>query len=304
MGDLLALVSACCFGTTHFVGGLLARRAHGVTVALYAQLGGTVLSLPIALVAGHGAPGGPSLGWGALSGLGTGVGVAFLYRALNKGAMSVVVPVTDVTADALPVLVGLAALGERPTPLSLTGIAATFPALWLVSRGTGAGRPAAEEAAVSRGDGDAAVRPGRRATAPVHGLPAVADALIAGAGFALQFLAMARIPADAGLWPVVLSRVASVAVVACFLVRLAVPWTLPSRLTLPAVAAGAVGTVAILLYLYATRQQLMSVATVLTSLYVAIPVVLALVFLRERTTVRQTTGLLCAAAAIVLIALA
>lgn len=283
MGDVLALVSACCFGTTHFVNGLLARRAHGVTVALYAQLGGTLLSVPVALAAGHGVPGVTSLGWGALSGLGTGVGVAFLYRAVHKGAMSVVVPVTDVTADALPVLVGLTALGERPTPLSLTGVAATLPALWLVSRGPGTGgRP----------------EPGSR------GLPAVADALVAGAGFAVQFLAMARIPADAGLWPVVLSRVASVVVVGCLLMRQRAPWTLPPRLTLPAVAAGAVGTVAILLYLYATRQQLMSVATVLTSLYVAIPVLLAVIFLNERTTPRQTTGLLCAGVAIVLIALA
>lgn len=43
MGELLALLSALCFGITHFVNGLVSRRHDGLTVALHAQLGGTVL---------------------------------------------------------------------------------------------------------------------------------------------------------------------------------------------------------------------------------------------------------------------
>ncbi|WP_241267610.1 hypothetical protein [Streptomyces scabichelini] len=86
MGELLALASALCFGITHFVNGLVSRRADGVTVALHAQLGGTALSVAAALATGHGSPAAVDLGWGVLSGAGTGIGVAFLYRALAKGA--------------------------------------------------------------------------------------------------------------------------------------------------------------------------------------------------------------------------
>ncbi|WP_262505011.1 EamA family transporter [Streptomyces sp. TRM68367] len=219
-----------------------------------------------------------------LSGAGTGIGVAFLYRALAKGAMSIVVPVSDVTTVALPVLAGLALLGERPTALALVGIAAAFPALWLVSRGPESVRP----------PGPAG---GRRSSA-------VADALVAGVGFAVQFLAMARVPEGTGLWPVAASRVASVVLISGLLAGQGAPWGLRSRQAAAAAGAGALGTLAILLYLAATRQQLVAVANVLAALYPAVPVLLAMVFLRERTTAARTLGLLRAAAAIALIALA
>ena len=50
MGELLALLSALCFGITHFVNGLVSRRHDGLTVALHAQLGGLVVGLVLALL--------------------------------------------------------------------------------------------------------------------------------------------------------------------------------------------------------------------------------------------------------------
>lgn len=157
---------------------------------------------------------------------------------------------------------------------AVAGIVLALPSVWLVSRN----------------DGE-------------HGSAGVADALIAGMGFAVQFLAMARVPADAGFWPIAVSRAVSV----CAIVPLVLLSSATLRLSRPTVAkaaaAGALGTVAILLYWYATHQQLVAVATVLTALYPAIPVVLAMVFLRERATRTQVTGLIGAGAAVGLIAL-
>jgi phosphate transport system permease protein len=48
-GELLALAAAVCFGLTHFVSGLLARRVDGLAVALVAQLGGTLLILAVCM---------------------------------------------------------------------------------------------------------------------------------------------------------------------------------------------------------------------------------------------------------------
>jgi drug/metabolite transporter (DMT)-like permease len=281
MGELLALLSALCFGTTHFVNGLVSRRHNGLTVALHAQLGGTVLGFFLALFLDAGSATLADYGWGAMSGVGTGVGVAFLYRAMSQGAMSVVVPVSDVGAVALPVLVGVSFLGERPAPPAWVGIAAVLPALWLVSQSSSA--PDEE----------------RRGTVSA-GVP---SALVAGVGFGVQFLAMAQVDQDSGLWPVVLSRVVSVAVIAAVLGAYGAGWGVAGRSWAATVAAGALGTLAIVLYLEATRQQLMAVATVLSALYPAIPVLLALVFLQERLNRRQAAGLACAAVAIALIAL-
>ncbi|MEV6483491.1 EamA family transporter [Streptomyces sp. NPDC051576] len=281
MGESLALVSALCFGVTHFVNGLLSRRVDGMTVALHAQVGGTALALVLASSLPGGSTSPADYRWGALSGVGTGVGVAFLYRAMSQGAMSVVVPVSDVGAVALPVLVGVLLLGERPTAPVWVGMAAVLPALWLVSQNT-------------PGAGDA------NGGAASDGVP---SALVASAGIGLQFLAMAQVDSGSGLWPVVLSRVVSVVVIACVLVPYGGRWRMPVRLWAVAVAAGMVGTAAIVLYLEATARQLMAVATVLSSLYPAVPVVLALLFLGERLSRRQTVGLVCAALAVALIAL-
>lgn len=271
-GELLALASAGCFGVTHFVNGVIARRAPGLTVSLYAQLGGTLVTLLVALV--WSAPTSHGIWWGALSGVGTGIGVGFLYRAMSRDALSVVVPVSDVGAVALPVVAGLAFLGERPSPAAIAGIVLALPAIWLVS---GGGRPAG---------------------------PGIRDALVAGAGFAMQFLAMKPVPLDAGLWPIVVSRAASVAVILPLVLATGTPLALRPRLAWPAAAAGALGSVAIVLYWVATHQQLLAVATVLAALYPAIPVVLALLFLGERLSRKQTLGVCGAAAALALLALA
>jgi drug/metabolite transporter (DMT)-like permease len=273
MGNVLALISALCFGVTHFVSGLASRRAPGMTVSLYAQIAGTVVTVPLAI--GSGTPTAAALGWGALSGAGTGVGVAFLYRAMGKGAMSLVVPASDVAAVVLPVLFGLLLLGQRLSPAAVAGVCCAIPALWLVSRGTREKRTAV-------------------------GIP---DAFVAGLGFAVQFVALSRIPAEAGFWPVVISRAVSVVAIAGLVTATRAPWRLPARLLGPAAFAGACGSAAIVLYLLAAQHQQLAVATVLAALYPAVPVLLALVFLRERLSRAQVAGLLGAGAAIALVSL-
>ncbi|MGV9855448.1 EamA family transporter [Streptomyces sp. NPDC003442] len=77
----------------------------------------------------------------------------------------------------------------------------------------------------------------------------------------------------------------------------------PRRAAAVAAVAGALGTLATILYLLATRRESLSVAVVLSALYPAVPVLLALTFLRERITRPQAVGLLGAGLAIGLIAL-
>lgn len=272
MGALLALASAVCYGVADFAGGLLSRRANGVAVALTGQAGGFVLTLLAApLVA---APGLAlsDVAWGALSGVGTGVGMVFLYRGISHGDMSVVVPISAVGGVALPVLIGVTLLGDRPTILAWLGIAFAVPALWLVAQ--------------ARNDPGSAVR-----TATLEGL-------IASVGIALQYIALAQAGPAAGIWPVVAGRLTAI------LTILPLAWQTGSRLqlrpaaTLLAGANGGVAALALVCYLLATREQLVTIAVVLSSLYPAIPVLLGITVLSERLTRRQTAGLAGAGAAI------
>lgn len=280
MAEALALIAASCFGVTHFVNGLVSRRHSGVTVAVLAQLGGTALSVVLASLAPHGNPTGSAFLWAVTSGLGTGIGVAFLYRAMSRGPMSVVAPVSDLAGVALPVLAGIVVLGEHPSPFALAGIVLALVAIALVSRG------AAGESVSSR--------------RVVAGVP---DALVAGIGFAAQYIGMARIPADAGLWPIASSRIVSVVIVVGLAAILRAPLRLPAKPGAAAVCAGAVGTLAIVLFWTATGHGLLAVTVVLAALYPAIPVLLALTVLHEKVTAGQTAGLVGVAAAVVLISL-
>ncbi|MHA6621306.1 EamA family transporter [Pseudonocardia sp. DLS-67] len=275
MGEALALGAALCFGITDFVSALLARRVHSAAVALVAQLGGTALILVAAVLvpAPTVTPG--ALGWGALSGIGTGIGVAFLFRGMGIGQLSVVVPLSDVGGVVLPVLTGVLLLGERPSAPCWLGIVAAAPALWLVTH-VGRGRPTAEGSVVG---------------------------LVSGLGFALQFVALVAVDPAAGLWPLVASRVAAVGTILPMALA-ARPLRMPRRFALAAAGSGAVGTLAITCYTLAIREQLLAVAVVLAALYPVVPVLLGLTVLRERITRTQTAGLGLAGAAVGLIALA
>ncbi|MEU1955898.1 EamA family transporter [Nocardia rhamnosiphila] len=268
-GAALALASAAAYGVSDFTGGLLARRIDLRVVAIVGQFGGLVVALAAAALF----PGqwdSQSMLWGALSGLGTGVGMLFLFRGLSRGAMSTVVPVSAVGGVALPVLAGVLWLGERPAVAAWAGVAVTVPALWLVSHGGAGGRAA--------GTG---------------------DALIAGAGIAVQYLALAQSDPAAGIWPVVAGRVAAVLTLLPLLRGTgerprpaAVVWSL---------ATGAAAAIALICYLLAGREQLVVIAVVLSSLYPVIPVVLGLVVLGEKLTRIRTTGLVAALLAVALL---
>lgn len=268
--EAIALCSAIAFGLNHFWGGLLSRRRDPWAVALIGQGGGLVAVALAAMLLG-GAPRPVDLAWGLLSGLGSGLGVAMLYRGMSRGSMSVVVPISDVGAVAIPVLIGVAALGERPGLLAWFGIALALPALWAVSR--------AGPAAGGRAGG-------------------TDDGVLAGVGFAVQFLAVAQVEPAAGIWPVLAARVASILILGAVLVRRRGRVRIPQRDVWRAAGIGVLGSLGLVLYLLATQQQLMVLATVLTALYPTIPVVLAMIFLRERPNRVQTAGLVTAAAVI------
>ncbi|GHF65796.1 drug/metabolite transporter (DMT)-like permease [Amycolatopsis bartoniae] len=265
MGVLLALASAVSYGLSDFAGGLLSRRASFAGIALWGQLGGLLVALLATLVLPSPAVTAADLAWGALSGIGTGLGMLFLFRGLGRGAMSVVVPLSAVGGVSLPVLVGVVFLGERPSALAWLGVLLALPALWLVSGG----------------------RAGK-------GVP---DGLLAGTGIALQYLALAEAGPGSGAWPVVAGRVAAVGTI-----MLATRPKPARKIAVPAAATGGAAALALVCYLAATRHQLVVVAVVLSSLYPAIPVLLGLTVLHERLSRRQLTGLGAAAAAVTLLA--
>lgn len=286
MGIALALLSAMSYGASDVIGGLASRRGWFVRAALLGQAGGFVASVVLMLVLVTPPMAGSDVVWGAGSGVGTGLGMVFLFRGMGRGSMSLVVPVSAVVGVAVPVIISVVVLGERPSWLTWVGVGIGIPALWLISRGTDGG------GSVSR--------------------TSIVDGLAAGCGIAVQYVCLAQARSSSGLWPIVIGRVAALltitVAVAFFMPRAGSPsrpvtrrWRSFSALS---IGAGALAAAALTAYLYALRTEFVTVAVVLSSLYPAVPIVVGLVFLRERLRRRQMLGLVSALAATVTIAVA
>jgi drug/metabolite transporter (DMT)-like permease len=237
MAVLLALVAALAYGLSDFVGGLASRRTSAWPVAFVGTLAAFVGALLLALLA-DGSPTRADLLWGALAGVGTGAGGAFLYRGLAAGRMGVVAPISAVGAALLPVCVGVAT-GERPAVLVWLGIAAAVPGIWLVSREPG-------------GSGDLAA--------------GILDGVLAGLGFGLLFAAMGQVPEEAGFVPLAVAQLVGVVCVALTATVLGGRWVPYDRSQAWGIAAGVLATAAVVAFLLATQSGLLTVASVVTSL--------------------------------------
>lgn len=272
----LALLAALSFGTSDFAAGLASRRFSSGSVTGVAQaVGLLVAAAAVVLVPGSG-PGATALGWGAVSGLGSALGLLSLFHGLAVARFSVVATLSAVLVAVIPALVGLAS-GNQLSTGGFVGIAIAVPAIGLVSWQRG-------------GSGDGAARAG------------VLYGVLAGLGLSVLFIGLDQAGTAAGAWPLVPSQAVSLVVVAPFAARGFTTAGRPSR-TVAAlmVGAGVLAGVGNLLFLAATGHGQLAVVSVITAMYPGVAVLLARALLSERWTRLQATGLLTATAAVALV---
>lgn len=280
MTVVLALGAALMYGLSDFAGGLLSRRGSVWPVAVVAQISATVIMVGATVLLPAGRPAGVDWMWGAVAGIGSGAGTVFLYRGLASGCMGVVAPISAVGAALVPIVAGLVS-GERPPPLTWIGIVCAFPAIWLVSTSPGDRNPEATLGPLG---------------------PGTIDGLLAGLGFGLMFATLGQVSDTAGLGPLALVQATSVAAVIGLAAVLRQTWMPRDRSSWRAAIVGALAAAAAILFLLSSQTGLLAVASVITSLYPAFTVLLAVLVLRERIHGPQAIGLLLAALAVGLVA--
>lgn len=114
----LALAASVSWGVGDFAGGLISRRLPVLGVTFLQHTAGFATIGMIAVFVGrlHGV----ALALGALGGAFSGIGVLSYYRALSIGTMSIVSPIA---ACGSIVTLGIALVaGERPSTLALVGV--------------------------------------------------------------------------------------------------------------------------------------------------------------------------------------
>ena len=275
IGVALALTASLSWGLADFCGGIGTRRVQVVWVLAVSQFAGLVLVGIAALSAQPQTPTGQELAWGAFGGATGALGLGAFYRALSIGTMGVVGPIAA-TGAIVPVGYGLAR-GEHPSVVQGVGIVVAIAGVVAASL-----EPLPEGA-------------GRRVATGV-GL-----ALLAALGFGGSILGLNRASQAGVIWGTLSLRLTVVPLV--LLVALLVrPSTARLRPTLPIlVAAGLFDTGANLLYGASARHGLISVVSVLGSLYPVVLVVLARFVLAERVARPQLAGVAVALAGVALI---
>ncbi len=278
MSLLLAGFSALMYGVGDFCGGLAARKSPVPVVLVFSQLVGLLLALGFACVLAQPLPSLADAAWGAVAGICGAAGLAALYSAIATTVVAVASPVAAVIGAAIPVLLGVI-MGERPGIPAWVGMGLALVAIVLLT----AGRAETKTGVTLR--------------------RTLLLGIAAGIGFGLFFFAISRTSHSSGLWPLVAARVATLVIVG--IISLATGRSLrPGGPGFPiALLSGCLDMGANIAFLLATRLGLLSLSAVVTSLYPAPTVLLAMLVFRERLTVLRAAGLAVACAGVAFISM-
>jgi len=275
LAAVLALAASVSWGVGDFLGGLKSRTMAPLAVLAVAQPVGLAAIALILALSHQPWPGGSV--WLAVPAavLGTS-GILAFYRGMAAGTISLVAPIAA-TGALIPVAFGLAT-GERPSALQLGGIVLAVGGAVVTSYEPGAG--------------------GRRG-----GLAAgIAWALVAAVAFGSFFIPMHEAAEDGFLWAVLVFRVVSTALVlvAALIVRPRLPRGRRDLRTIAVIGLADTGG-NVFFAAAAAEQGLVSVVSVLASLYPVVTVILARLYLREQVGRVQEAGAAATLAGVVLV---
>ena len=277
MSVLLALAAALCWGTGDFFGGVASRRGGQVNaVALGAQIAGFVSFIPIALFFG-GSMTLADFWWALVSGASAGAAIFMLYFGFTKTHTGVVAPTAAILTAGIPALFGLVT-GDNLTPLQLTGIAVALAAIWLISR------------------------PGRTTSLFDSNVRAgILFGLTAGVLFGFMFIGLDQLTDDSAVLSVLPLRFGGVlAILLISALRRVV--MRPERAIVPQIiASGFIGSMGNLAFILSTASGALAIVAVVASLFPAATVGLAYLFLGERLSRSQLTGVVAALIAVALV---
>jgi uncharacterized membrane protein len=268
-----SLTAVGVWGASDFLGGVGARRANAFLFTSIAHLSGLVVFVTLALLLRAPFPGGTSLVWSLMAGSVGGAALALFYRALARGNMGLVAPVAAVLGAAIPTTVTAFTEGF-PGARHLFGFILAGIGVWLISR---------TEAGVGRPEG-------------------IGMAVLSGIGFAGFYLCIHQAAGGSALWIAGCSRIASLLVTATIVLVGRQLRAVPAPVLGIAVAAGILDVTGSAVFIHAAQIGRLDAAVVLSSLYPAITVLLARIFLHEHFSRTRTIGMVAALVAVPMIA--
>ncbi len=271
----LGLSAAATWGAADFAGGIATRRATPFLVVAIAHGLSLIALLGIILLLHIPSPSWTSLSLGFCAGIAGGIGLVTFYQAFALGPMGLTASLSGLLAAAVPVLFSFFSVG-LPKPVQLAGFVVAILSIWLV--------------------------------ASAHGGKANSKALWLGALAGVNFgflLVLLKFSGQEGglLWPLTSARMASTSIAVSLLLFRRKPVFEGSGFGWLSAVTGLLDTGGNFLYSFAAKVGRMDVAAVLSSLYPAATILLAVIVLKERASRTQIFGMVLALVAVILISL-
>jgi drug/metabolite transporter (DMT)-like permease len=269
----LALGASLAWGVADFVGPLWGRTWGTLRVLLWAELGGLVAIALAVLIRGE-----PPAHWAVLyaipASLAGTLGLYAYYRGMAVGAMTVVAPIAGASA-VIPVAFGIAT-GDQPSGVQVAGIACAIAGVTLAS--------------IEQSTGGARVAAG------------VGLAILAAIGFGFYFPPMHAAGKADFWWASLIFRTTAVLIVGAVVAAKRPTLRLPRKALIIVLAVGIADTLGNVLFAASAGHGLISLTSVLASLYPVVTVLLAARFLHERLAPLQWLGTGLTLTGVVLIA--
>jgi drug/metabolite transporter (DMT)-like permease len=269
----LGLSTSAAWGTSNFLGGYASHRSNPFLLSTISDLLGLAFLALIVATVHEPLPSKHALIWALIAGGTGGVALATLYGSLASGRMGLASPVVGVISVTIPAIVTLVREGS-PGTLRLIGFALAILGISLISR-----------------------------TEDKTDRKAIALAVLAGCGFAAYSLAIKEAGPASAMWIEIHSRLAAILITGLITIcgrklrdfhRRAAGW---------AAAAGLLDVSGSVAFVRATQVGRLDVAVVLSSLYPAVTVLLAIIVLKEKLTLWKSIGICAAITALPLIVL-
>jgi uncharacterized membrane protein len=267
-----ALAAVLAWGTSDFLGGYASRRANAFLLTTIVNCGGLLMMLTLAMITHPPFLSARSAAWVLAGGISGGASLATFYRALAMGKMGLTAPVAAVLGAAIPTIFSMFSEGF-PGMVPVLGFACAATGLWLITR--------TEDGASPEG---------------------IWLAVISGIGFATFYLCVRQAGQGSAVWIASLTRTGGLIITSLIVVLHGKFRDISPAGVRWGVIGGCIDSLGTILFVRASQTGRLDEAVVISSLYPAVTVILARVFLHEHLTRWRFVGLVAALAAVPMIA--
>jgi drug/metabolite transporter (DMT)-like permease len=274
---LFGLGAALGWGAGDFTGGLASRKTGAHRAVFSSEIVGLVLLFAAQAIMREKLPTLQSWFFAMFAGaIGT-LGLMLLYHSMTLGLMSISAPVSGLLAAMLPVIIGMAREGLPEAP-TVAGFVFALAAVWLISQSENGVKDILSHLSDLK-------------------LP-----ILAGFTFGLYFVLMHEATSDGGrVWPMIASRTGGTIMIASYMFFSHTSLKVSDKSAwLTLVLNGIFDVGGNVFFVLAGQAGRLDVASVLSSLFSGVTVLLAWIFLKERLTRGQWVGVVLALIAIVL----